>query len=202
MSKFIVVATIFMLVFPCATSAQEVSSLPKETEDRTYRPEVEFFVDLSEAEVAEAAVGQLLRSPSGKPALDELRNVEKMMLIVKWSPEQWENFWGRFAGNAATSGFKEMESLQTIFDLSPQATMWLTFEQVRLMLIVYTPLVTDPAKIRYVNTGFQNGSRLIKILQDDLQRNSSLWDSADDKAVHTAVTGYKVMAFSRKGEDQ
>ena len=80
MSKFIVVATIFMLVFPCATSAQEVSSLPKETEDRTYRPEVEFFVDLSEAEVAEAAVGQLLRSPSGKPALDELRNVEKMML--------------------------------------------------------------------------------------------------------------------------
>ena len=118
MSKFIVVATIFMLVFPCATSAQEVSSLPKETEDRTYRPEVEFFVDLSEAEVAEAAVGQLLRSPSGKPALDELRNVEKMMLIVKWSPEQWENFWGRFAGNAATSGFKEMESLQTIFGSS------------------------------------------------------------------------------------
>ena len=123
------------------------------------------------------------------------------MLIVKWSPEQWENFWGSFAGSAATSGFKEMESLQTIFDLSPQATMWLTFEHVRLMLIVYTPLVTDPAKIRYVNTGFQNGSRLIKILQDNLQRNSSLWDSADDKIVHTAVTGYKVMAFSRKGEE-
>ena len=49
MSKFIVVATIFMFVFPCATCAQEVSSLPKETEDRTYQPEVEFFVDWSVA---------------------------------------------------------------------------------------------------------------------------------------------------------
>ena len=127
MSKFIIVATIFMLVFSCATSAQEVSSLPNETEDRTYRPEVEFFVDLSETEVAEAAFGQFLQSPSGKAALDELRNVEKLMLTVEWSPEKWENFWGSFAGSAVNSGLKEVESL-TMFDLSPQATMWVVLE--------------------------------------------------------------------------
>ena len=200
MSKFIIVATIFMLVFPCATSAQEVSSLPKETEDRTYRPEVEFFVDLSEAEVAEAAFGQFLQSPSGNPALDEFRNVEKLMLTVEWSPEKWENFWGSFAGNAVNSGLKEVESL-TMYDLSPQATMWVVLENTRLMLIAYTPLATDPDKFRHVNSGFQKGSRLIKKFQDGMQRNLP-WSSADDESVHNLVTGYKVVAFSRRGEDQ
>ena len=200
MSKFIIIATIFMLVFPCATSAQEVSSLPNETEDRTYRPEVEFFVDLSETEVAESAFGQFLQSPSGKAALDELRNVEKLMLTVEWSPEKWENFWGSLAGSTVDSGLKAVESL-TMYDLSPQATMWVVLENTRLMLIAYTPLATDPDKVRHVNSGFQKGSHLIKIFQDGMQRNLP-WSSADDESVHNLVTGYKVVAFSRRGEDQ
>ena len=196
----LVVATIFMLVFPCATCAQEVSSLPKETEDRTYRPEFEFFVDFIEAEAAEAAVGQLLRSPSGKPALDELRNIEKMMLIGKWSPEKWEIFWEKFASNAGAAGLKTMEVLPGP-DLSQQAKFWTVLEHVRLMLIAYTPLATSPGKLQLVNSGLKNGSCLIKGIQERLQRNP-LWSSADDEAIHNLVTGYKLMAFSRKGEDQ
>ena len=186
-----VVATIFMLIFPCSTSAQE----------STYRPEVEFFVDVSEAEVAEATFGQLLRSPSGKKALDALRNVEKTLLIAEWSSEQWERFWGEFAGSSVAAGLKEMESLALTHDASQQFAIWAGLEQARLILLSYTPLATSPGKLQLVNSGLKNGSHLIKGFQDSLQRTSS-WSPADDELMHNLVTGYKVVAFSRRGEDE
>ena len=92
--------------------------------DEVYRPEVKFFVELSEAEVAEAAVGPLLRTPSGKEALDEIKKIEKLMLTVRWSGEQWTAFWGTFVGNATATGLKEFEKLATADGYSPQVRIW------------------------------------------------------------------------------
>ena len=165
--------------------------------DEVYRPEVKFFVELSEAEVAEAAVGPLLRTPSGKEALDEIKKIEKLMLTVRWSGEQWTAFWGTFVGNATATGLKEFEKLTTADGYAPQVRMWMAMEHVRLMLLAYRPLETDPAKLEYIYRGFRIGSDLTKVLQDNVRQNPD-WSEADSEKIHTLITGYKVVAYGKR----
>lgn len=60
---------ILLMCFPPAVYCQAQPSI--------YRPEIEFFVELSEAEVAEAASGPVLRGAAAKPELAEFRRVEQ-----------------------------------------------------------------------------------------------------------------------------
>lgn len=172
-----------------------------QTQPRIYRLEVEFFMELSEAEVAEAALGPVLRGPAAKLALAELRQVERHMLTASWSAEQWANYWGKFIGNATAATFKEFEKSANLQEHSSQARLWMAMEQVRLLLLAYRPLEAEPARLEHVREGFRQGADLVKVLQDNIQQNPK-WSMTDTESIRIIVIGYKVTAFANRKPKQ
>ena len=75
------------------TFTGEASATPLESKE--YRPDVEFFVEISEAEVAEAVLDEVLSSPKGKQILQGMRLIERSVLTGEWQRHDkgWEIFW-------------------------------------------------------------------------------------------------------------
>ena len=165
---------------------------------RTYRPEVEFFVTLSELEVAEAVIGPVLNSPSGKDQMQALRRLENFVLAQRGNEPEWDTFWSSFVGSAAAAISKHVGGSEA--QNQPQhVKLWMALEAVQMMLVAYRPLETTPATREQVLSHFYRGVGSARTLQNKLKQGAFWSPSNDDTATHL-ILGYKLMAWGNRSK--
>ena len=183
------------LVMCClaVTFTGEASATPLESKE--YRPDVEFFVEISEAEIAEAVLDEVLSSPKGKQLLQGMRLLERSVMTGEW--QRHDEGWEIFGWSAAAAASKEIEKQGHYPKL---ARLWMGLEHARLLLIAYRPQETDPSKVQPITAEFRRGAGVVAGLQNQLVQQES-WNSVDDETIQTGIVGYKVRAYGKRSAD-
>ena len=183
------------ILFVLCVSVLWTGDVPAQ-EAKPYRPGVGvFFVDVTEAEVAEAT-WKLNTADSKKT--EALQACELMEMVVLQSPPKSEkesaSFWAAFAAKAGMAGVKEFDKLQPMNDHAPPVKMWITLEISRLLLLSYRPHVSEPDQVRRVKEEFLRGFRVLQHVQKTLKRNPQ-WKPVDDELVNSVVIDLKAKAY-------
>lgn len=168
---------------------------PKES--KPYRPDVEFFVEVTEDEAAEAAWNATMGGPESKKVMQACRLMETVILLSAGERGTPGSLWAAFAGNAGSSGIEAFDKLRPMNDHAPPVKMWLSLETTRLLLLAYRPQAAEPEQARRVKQEFRTGSEFIQRLQDTL-RKSPEWTTADDELARSLAIGYMTQAYMNR----
>jgi hypothetical protein len=170
------------------TFTGEASATPLESKE--YRPDVEFFVEVSEAEVAEAVLDEVLSLPKGKQLLQGMRLIERSVLTGEW--QRHDKGWEIFGWTAAAAASKEIGK-----PYPKLARLWMGLENARLLLIAYRLQETDPSKVQPITAELRRGAGVVAGLQNQLVQQES-WNSVDDETIQTYIVGCKVRAYGKR----
>ena len=170
------------------TFTGEASATPLESKE--YRPDVEFFVEVSEAEVAEAVLDEVLSSPKGKQFVQGMRLIERSVLTGEW--QRHDKGWEIFGWTAAAAASKEIGK-----PYPKLARLWMGLENARLGLIAYRLQETDPSKVQLITAELRRGAGVVAGLQNQLVQQES-WNSVDDDTIQTYIVGCKVRAYGNR----